>query len=124
MQKLLEHSYLLFALFAAGLSQIIIRWQISQIGDMPPQLWEKILTVLRFLFRPWVLAALFSTFCSGLCWIITLTKFELSYAYPWTSLLYVYLLLAGLAVFGDSLTFNKVFGTFVIMLGVYFIAKG
>jgi multidrug transporter EmrE-like cation transporter len=124
MQKLIDHSYLIVTILLAGVSQIIVRWQMGQMGPIPAPFSGKLLFVFHFLLRPWVYVSIAATFCSGVCWLITLSKFELSYAYPWTSLLYVYLLVAGLVFFGDTLTFNKVFGTAIIILGVYFIAKG
>jgi drug/metabolite transporter (DMT)-like permease len=123
MYKLIDHMYLFVALFLAGFSQIIVRWQMSKVGQIPEDFSDKILFVFHFLLRPWVWLAIVATFCSGFCWLITLTKFELSYAYPLTSVLYIYLLLAGIFIFGDIITFNKIFGTFIIILGVYFIAK-
>jgi drug/metabolite transporter (DMT)-like permease len=124
MHKLVEHSYLLASLFFAGLSQIIVRWQMSTVGQIPGPFWDKLSFVFRFFTKPWVCVAILSTFCSAVCWMLTLTRFELSYAYPWTSLLYIYLLIAGLTIFGDAVTFNKILGTVIIIVGVYFIAKG
>ncbi|MDR2340601.1 MAG: hypothetical protein LBF40_10815 [Deltaproteobacteria bacterium] len=50
-------------------------------------------------------------------------KFELSYAYPWTSILYLYMLLAGYFLFGDIITTKKVIGSLVIVVGVVLIAR-
>jgi multidrug transporter EmrE-like cation transporter len=123
MYKLIDHIYLFVAIFFAGLSQILVRWQMGNAGQLPELFWDKLFFVFHFLLRPWVWVALFATFISCICWLITLTKFELSYAYPWTSIIYVYLLLAGLFIFGDSITFNKILGTVIIIFGVYIIAK-
>jgi drug/metabolite transporter (DMT)-like permease len=123
MQKLIDHSYLIVAIIFAGMSQIIVRWQMSKVGRLPELLWDKIVFLLHFLLIPWVWVALGCTFISGMCWLMTLAKFELSYAYPFTAILYIYLLLAGVFIFGDSITFNKILGTSIIVIGVYFIAK-
>jgi multidrug transporter EmrE-like cation transporter len=102
---------------------MIVRWQIKKIGPLPDALWDKIIIIIPFLFRPWVMLALLCTFFSAICWLITLTKFELSYAYPWTGLLYIYLLLGGVFIFGDSASFSKIIGTLIIIVGIYFITR-
>jgi multidrug transporter EmrE-like cation transporter len=123
MQKLIDHCPLFIAIIFAGLSQIIVRWQMGKVGQLPELIWDKIVFIFHFLLIPWVWLALLCTFISGAAWLMTLTKFELSYAYPWTAILYVYLLLAGLFLFGDTVTFNKIIGTIVIVIGVCIIAK-
>jgi drug/metabolite transporter (DMT)-like permease len=123
MAKFIEHLYLICAILLAGGSQILVRWQIKKIGPLPESFWEKLLVIIPFMFKPWVLLAIVFTFFSAICWLVTLTKFELSYAYPWTSFLYIYLLLCGIFIFGDTVSFNKILGTLIIMVGIYFITK-
>jgi drug/metabolite transporter (DMT)-like permease len=118
-----SHLYLFASLFFAGLSQIIIRWQMSKVGEFPPIWTKKIAFAFALLLKPWIVAAVAVTAVSGLCWMVTLTKFEISYAYPWTSLLYLYMLVAGYFLFGDLMSSRKIFGTAVIIIGVYLISK-
>jgi multidrug transporter EmrE-like cation transporter len=123
MHKLINHWSLIIAIIFAGLTQIILRWQMGKFGSLPELLWDKVLFFCRFFLTPWVWVAIFCTGISAISWIITISKFELSYAYPWTAILYIYLLLAGIFLFNDSISFNKVLGTIIIMVGVIFIAK-
>ncbi|MDR2386832.1 MAG: hypothetical protein LBE80_04505 [Deltaproteobacteria bacterium] len=122
MKNINTHFYLFSAIFLAGLSQIIIRWQMTRVGLLPTILSQKIYFFLGLLLNPWIVVAIISTLISALCWLVTLTKFELSYAYPFTSVLYLYMLLAGYFLFGDLLTVKKIMGTLVIVFGVYLVA--
>lgn len=58
-----------------------------------------------------------------LIWIYLLTKLPLSTLYPLQSLAYVFGLLAGYFVFNEFISFQKIVGVAIILIGVYFIAK-
>ena len=53
-----------------------------------------------------------------------MTKFEISYAYPFVSLNYILVLLAGFFLFNESLTLTKIVGSLIVIVGVVLIAKG
>ncbi|WP_176054644.1 DMT family transporter [Paraburkholderia caribensis] len=79
--------------------------------------------VLHLLLNPWVLSGIVATFFAGISWMLALTKFELSYAYPFTSLVYMLVLVSGVLFFKDSMSVGRLTGTAVVMLGVLMIAK-
>jgi len=41
------------------------------------------------LFNPYIMLSIIFTLLSGLSWMIAMTKFDISYAYPYTSLGFV-----------------------------------
>ncbi|MDR1040206.1 MAG: hypothetical protein LBR80_08595 [Deltaproteobacteria bacterium] len=121
MPKPADHAYLLIAIALNGLSQIIMRWQMGG-ESLPEGLLAKIPAAARYLLKPWVLVAVAVSASSAVAWMVTLTKFELSYAYPFTAALYVYMLVAGFLLFGEALTTMRIIGTAVIVLGVVLVA--
>ena len=123
MNTVSNHIYIFVSLFFAGLSQIIIRWQMSKVGELPILFLDKIIFIISMLTKPWIWISILAVGISGLFWMITLTKYEISYAYPWTSLLYLYMLVAGYFVFGDLITAKKLLGTLIIIFGVVLIYK-
>jgi multidrug transporter EmrE-like cation transporter len=123
MKNLSGHLYILTSLFFTGSSQILMRWQVSQAGEAPPLVNGKIFFIISLLIKPWILVAMACTFLGGVIWMLALSKFELSYAYPWTGLLYIYILLAGYFLFNDAISLNKVLGTLVIIFGVFLISR-
>lgn len=118
MSRFLDHTWILLTVGLATYSQLIMKWKMSAIGPLPTSLGEKFLTLFHAALTPWVLSALFATFLSGVCWMITLTKFDLSYAFPFTAFNFIVMYLAGVMIFGEQGSWGKVAGTVVIMVGV------
>ena len=58
---------LLLTVALATYSQLVLKWQMNEIGTLPVDLGGKAVAVLQALARPWVLTALVATFLSGLC---------------------------------------------------------
>ena len=60
---------------------------------------------------------------SVLLWIATLSRVEVSLAYPMLSLGYIVAALAGWYFFDESLTLQRIIAICVIIVGVYLLAK-
>lgn len=110
---------ILFALY----SQIIIKWQVNNAGNLPLDIFGKIQFLFTLLLNPWVMSAIIATFAAGVSWIIAMSKFELSYAYPFVSITYIFMMLAGIILFNETLTATKIIGTVLIMLGIIILFK-
>ena len=52
-----------------------------------------------------------------------MTKFEISYAYPWMALNFVLMLLFGVFLFNESFNLQKFVGTLVVVLGLVLVAR-
>lgn len=91
---------------------------------MPPEFSQKLLFVMRFLLEPWVISSILATFIAGIFWIISLSKFELNYAYPWMALIFVIMMFMGVYLFGESLSNHKIFGTILVTIGLIVVARG
>jgi multidrug transporter EmrE-like cation transporter len=59
-----------------------------------------------------------------LSWMAALTRFQLSYAYPFVSITFAAMLLLSAALFGEAITPAKATGIALIMLGVAIGARG
>lgn len=57
-----------------------------------------------------------------LLWIVVLSKFELSYAYPMLSLGYVFVALGAWLFLGETISPIQWLGIFTIMVGVMMVA--
>ena len=62
-------------------------------------------------------------FLRALTWQIVLKKIPLSFAYPFTSLSYVFLLIIGYTYFNEEVTYSNIIGAFLIILGTLILAK-
>lgn len=103
--------------------QLILRWQVAEAGLPPSDAAGRLGFVFALLFQPWVLSAVAATFIAGLAWMLALTRFELSFAYPWMGLNYLIVLLVGVAAFGEQLSVAKVVGTGLVVAGLIVLAR-
>jgi drug/metabolite transporter (DMT)-like permease len=63
-------------------------------------------------------------FLAMLCWMAALTKFELSYAYPFMSLAFVLILILSAVLFREAITAPKLIGIALIMAGIIISSRG
>ena len=63
-------------------------------------------------------------FLAFLCWMAALTKFELSYAYPFMSSSFLLVLILSAVFFHEALTLPKVIGVALVMVGIVVGSRG
>jgi multidrug transporter EmrE-like cation transporter len=56
--------------------------------------------------------------------MIAMTKFDISYAYPFTFLGFISVMILSHFLFDEELNIYKIFGSIVIIMGLYIISKG
>jgi multidrug transporter EmrE-like cation transporter len=113
--------YLLGTVLFTVAGQLLLKWRIALAGELPPELGGKLSFLFRQLVDPWILLGLFSAFMAALCWMAALTKFELSRAYPLTSVSFVLILILSSVLFRESITTFKVVGVLLILAGIVVI---
>ncbi|WP_292661654.1 hypothetical protein [Nitratifractor sp.] len=124
MNFLFNHFYIFLSIFFAVISQLIIKWKMSSFDlSHIPSVLEKFLFVASLLSNPYIILSIVLTLLSGLSWMIAMTKFELSYAYPYTALGYVIVLLFSFFLFHESLTLQKIAGVLLVVLGIIIASK-
>jgi multidrug transporter EmrE-like cation transporter len=84
---------------------------------------EKIIFALSMLLTPYIMLSLFLTLLSGLSWMIAMTKFDLSYAYPFTTLGFVFIFIFSIFLFNEPSSWQKVLGLFFIIIGIIISSK-
>ena len=125
--KLIAHLYLVATIVTSVYSQMIMKWRIS--GKfaglkIPEGIWPKIVTLFTVIFDPFVFSGLVATVVSGLCWMATMSKLEIGYAYPFTSLGFVAVVLLSGFLFGESLNAWRICGVILIVAGVTVASQG
>lgn len=120
--------YLFATIFTTVTSQIIVKWRVSSyvvsLLPMPTEILGKIGFLFKVIFDPFIFIALCLTFSSGLCWMATMTKFDISFAYPFTLLGFVAVLILSALLLGESFNTYKIVGCCVIVFGVLIASKG
>ena len=125
MQFILNHLYLLLSISFGVVSQLIIKWQMSAFSFNDYETWQdKFALAFSMLLNPYIIASLILTLLAGVTWMIVMTKFEISYAYPFTLLGLVLVTIFSVVFFGESVNTYKISGIALIILGISVISKG
>jgi drug/metabolite transporter (DMT)-like permease len=91
---------------------------------LPPDLFDKFFFLLSMFKNVWIVSAFLAAFLAALCWMAAMTKFDLSFAYPFMSLSFVLVLIFSSTFFHEPITFPKIIGIVCIMCGIIISAQG
>jgi len=119
-----DHLYILATILFTVYSQLALRWQVGIAGEVPADAIGKARFIATLLVNPWVLSGIVATFLAGVSWMLTMTRFEIGYAYPFVSLNYVLVLAASVLLFHEPLSVPKILGTVLVIAGIVVIARG
>lgn len=123
MRWIQHHSFILLCIFFTVASQLLMRWRVGIAGALPSEMNARIEFIGRLLLTPWIWLAIACTFLAGVSWMLALTRFELSYAFPFTGASFLVILLASAYVFGEHVSIWRVAGTLVVMLGLALVVR-
>jgi len=119
-----NHGYILSTIFFAVCSQLIIKWQMINYSlENHSGVYDKFLFAFGMLLNPFIILSLILTFLSGLSWMIAMTKFDISYAYPYTALGFVFIMLFSSLIFNETLSVYKIAGVILIILGTFVVSR-
>jgi len=118
MDRTLAHIFILLTVLFGFYGQMVLKWQVNLAGPLPATWPERATYVLRLLLNPWVMSSLAGAFLGMVTWMMALTKAELSYAYPFTSLSFVLILVASALLFDEAVTPAKLVGLGLIVAGI------
>lgn len=116
--------YIFLTVLLTVYGQIAIKWQVDLAGLLPDELPGKINFLIQLLLNPWIVSAFVAAFMASICWMAAMTKFELSHAYPFMSLNFVFVLLLSGWLLNEPISFPKIMGIFLICIGTAVAARG
>lgn len=104
--------------------QLVLKWQVGDAGPLPVESAQKLIFLIRLLLNPWVFSGFCAAFLASLAWMAAMTKFQLSYAYPFMSLNFVLVLALSSLLFHEPISTAKVAGLALIVLGIVVGSRG
>jgi len=120
----MSYFYVAMTVLLTVYGQVIVKWQVG-IAGAPPEDWAGRARYLGALLQqPWVLSAFAAAFGAALCWMLAMTKLDLSHAYPFVSLSFVLVLFSSALFFGEPVSWEKVLGVALIVAGVVVSSRG
>ena len=116
--------YIFLTIVFTVYGQLILKHQVNTIESQPSGI-DVIPFFMKFIFtRPLVISGFISAFIASVSWMAAISKFELSYAYPFMSLNFVVVLVLSVVIFGESINWFKIMGLLTICLGIFIDSKG
>ncbi|RLA82467.1 MAG: hypothetical protein DRG78_07130 [Epsilonproteobacteria bacterium] len=115
--------YIFATIFFTVYGQIILKWRINGVGSLPDNFIEKIFFLFKLLFDPWVISGFLAAFIASFFWMATMTKFDLSYAYPFMSGAFVLVFIFSIYLFQEPLSWQKILGLILIVCGIIITSK-
>jgi multidrug transporter EmrE-like cation transporter len=79
--------------------------------------------IVSMYMNPYVILGLTFYGLSAITWIYSISKVQLSFAYPMVSLGYVIVFTLSYFLFGENLSFMRISGLLIIVVGVIVIAR-
>lgn len=115
----MDYIYIIGTLFFTVYGQLVLKWRISGLGQLPESFAEKILFLGAMLLDPWIFSGFVSAFIASMFWMGAMTKFDISYAYPFMSGAFVFVLLFSTILFNEPVTWQKIVGLILIVAGIF-----
>lgn len=119
-----NHFYIFLSIILGVISQLIIKWKMATFTfDSTATMYDKFLFAFSMLINPYIIISLLLTLMAGLAWMIAMTKFDISYAYPFTMLGFALVLVLSSFLFNEPITWHKVIGLVLITVGIMVSSK-
>jgi multidrug transporter EmrE-like cation transporter len=118
------YAYIAATILLTVYGQVILKWQVSLAGAMPVTVPAKVAFLASLLVKPWILSGFVAAFLASVAWMAAMTKFDLSYAYPFMSINFVLVLVLSAILFHEALSPPKLVGLALIVLGIIVAAQG
>jgi len=104
--------------------QLVLKWQASSLMSHHPQDAGQLRFIVNMLMNPWVISGLAAAFLASLCWMMAVSRLELSKAYPFMALNFILVGMAAVPLFGELYTWPKAIGLVLIVLGIVVSSQG
>jgi drug/metabolite transporter (DMT)-like permease len=104
--------------------QISIKKGMIIVGLLPNTFREKIIFLFSsVLLNPYIIIGLILSVITTFSWIITVSKSELSFVYPFMSLAFPLVIILSSLFFNEIISAQRWIGLGIIMLGLIIVAK-
>ena len=111
---------LLLSVLAGAIGQLTLKAAVDRMGEMS----LSFQMLLGLATNPVFILAMGIYFVSAVLWLLSLLKADLSFAYPFLSLTYIAVLFGGAFFFHESISWLRLVGCAVIIIGLLIIARG
>jgi undecaprenyl phosphate-alpha-L-ara4N flippase subunit ArnF len=119
-----SYFYIFLTLLFTVYGQLILKWRLSNLKVVLPELVsDKLIYLIKLVLDPFIFSGFIAAFVASLFWMAAMTKFEITHAYPFMSLAPALVFLLGVFVLNETFTLGKVIGLIIIMIGIAITVK-
>lgn len=116
-------AFLLAGVLLNAAAQLLLKAGTTAVGSFEYNAANVIDASMKYAFQPWIAAGIGCYVVSLVVWLLGLSRVPVSVAYPMLSIGYVINAFAAWALFGESLTAQKLLGIGFIVIGVVLVAR-
>jgi drug/metabolite transporter (DMT)-like permease len=120
---MINYFYVIGTLLLTVYGQVILKWRVNHMSDMPEGFYNKIFFLFKAILDPFILSGFLAAFIASLLWIAAMTKIEITRAYPFMSLSPALVFIFGIFFLGETFTKGKVIGLILIISGIIITVK-
>jgi uncharacterized membrane protein len=122
--RLVDYSYIAATIGLTVYGQLILKWRITGLGNAPANSPTRLHFLASLFLDPLILSGFLAAFLASLAWMLAMTKFDLSHAYPFMSLNFVIVLLLSGWLLSEPISLQKTLGVLLIVVGTVVAARG
>lgn len=119
----MSYLYIFGTILSTVASQLLLKWRVGLYHDVSSTLPGKLQFLGKLLLDPWIIFSLGLAFLAALFWMLALTKFQLSFAYPFTSLSFILIVIGSVWLFHEPLTAYKLASLGFITIGLVLLSR-
>jgi multidrug transporter EmrE-like cation transporter len=114
---------ILLTVSVSACAQLLLKLGMKEIDTANGMLSNGISSLLHVIFSPLVFSGLTVYGLSTIAWLWVLSKVDLSIAYPFLGISFIFTLLFGVFLLDEELSAYKLIGTLMIVMGCFLVAK-
>jgi multidrug transporter EmrE-like cation transporter len=119
----MNYLYIFGCILFTVYGQLVLKWRMNLKGQLPSELSDKVYYMAKLFLDPWLISGFAAAFVASLFWMAAMTKFELSFAYPFMSASFILVFILSVYIFGESFTLGKLLGLILITAGIIVTVK-
>lgn len=116
-------SLVLFCMILNTIAQVFLKTAMNRIGSFSFTLENVVPIGLKVVLSPFIILGLICYVLSVVVWLMVLSRNAVSVAYPLTSIAFILTAFSAYFFLGESLSFIRIIGIFVIIFGIYLITR-
>ncbi|MBN8452609.1 EamA family transporter [Accumulibacter sp.] len=117
------HVYIALTLLFTVYGQLVLKWQMSDVGPLPEGTFSKLQFLLLQFLNPWIMTGLASAFLASLAWMAAMTRLDLNYAYPFMSLAFLIVMAFSVLFLNEALSLQRILGTLLVVTGLVIMTR-